>query len=245
VATLTQRDALVAAGVSVRYGGVTALSDVSLRVEPGAVVGLIGPNGAGKTSFINAVTGVVAAASGTIVLGAARLDRMPQYRVARAGVARTYQNIRLFGALDVADNLRAGALRLPRPLSEVSARGLLDRAGLTEVPLTQRAGALGYGEQRRLEIARALASDPHVLLLDEPAAGMNPSETERLGTLVRDVAAAGAGVLLVEHDMSLVSAVCDRVVVLNFGLVIAEGTPTSIARDPAVVEAYLGTPEPA
>jgi branched-chain amino acid transport system permease protein len=242
---MSRRPSLVASRVSVRYGGVAALTDVDVRIEPGAIVGLIGPNGAGKTSFINAVTAIVRPASGSIALGERRLDRLPQYRVARAGVARTYQNIRLFGALSVGDNLRAGAYRLPGALSDGESLTLLARAGLADVALSRRAASLSYGEQRRLEIARALASDPHMLLLDEPAAGMNPSETGELGFLVRDVAAAGAGVLLVEHDMALVSAVCHEVVVLNFGVVIARGTPGSIARDPAVIEAYLGTAETA
>jgi ABC-type branched-subunit amino acid transport system ATPase component len=202
---------------------------------------LIGPNGAGKTTLINAVTGILRPASGTISLGKTRLDRLSQHRVARAGVARTYQNIRLFGTLSVADNVRAGAYRRRGTLADDAVRELLTRATVQVADLRGQAGTLPYGEQRRLEIARALASDPKVLLLDEPAAGMNPRETGGLRALIRDVARSGTGVLLVEHDMSLVAAVCDHVVVLNFGETIARGTPTQVARDPGVIEAYLGT----
>jgi branched-chain amino acid transport system ATP-binding protein len=234
---------LAVEGVSVRYGGVAALDEVSLQVAPGAVVGLIGPNGAGKTTLINAVTGVVRPAQGRIALGGTQLERLPQYRVARCGIARTYQNIRLFGALSVGENVRAGAIARPGRLSDTEARALLARAAMHEADLARRAGSLPYGEQRRLEIARALAAQPAVLLLDEPAAGMNPAETHELREVIRAIAAGGTGVLLVEHDMSLVSAVCDSVVVLNFGEVIATGTPTEVARNPAVIEAYLGTSE--
>ncbi len=228
-------------GITVHYGGVAALEQVNLQVPAGRIVGLIGPNGAGKTTLINAVTGIVRPSAGAIALGGVRLDRLAPHRVARAGVARTYQNIRLFGALSVADNVRAGAFRRPGTLADTQVSALLHRARMQDTNLTRRAGTLPYGEQRRLEIARALASEPTILLLDEPAAGMNPRETVELGDLIRDVARAGAGVLLVEHDMTLVSSVCDDVVVLNFGEVIAHGPPARIARDPAVVEAYLGT----
>ncbi len=234
-------DELAVDGVRVQYGGVIALDDVTLRVSPGHIVGLIGPNGAGKTTLINAITGIVRAARGRIALGAKRLDRLAPHRVARAGVARTYQNIRLFGRLSVAQNIRAGAYRRNVALHDDDVLALLARTGMTERNLGRRAGTLPYGEQRRLEIARALAAQPAIVLLDEPAAGMNPLETQTLRAVITGMAATGVGVLLVEHDMSLVAAVCDRVVVLNFGRTIATGTPPQVAREPVVIEAYLGT----
>ena len=230
-------------GVTVRYGGVTAVHDVSLAVVPGAVVGLIGPNGAGKTSLINAVTGIVAIDAGTISLQGARISGIPPHRIARAGIARTYQNIRLFGALDVRTNIGAGAFTQERTLDELALRALLARVDLADVDLDARAAAISYGDQRRLEIARALAARPRIILLDEPAAGMNPVETARLSSTIRSIATSGIGILLIEHDMTLVRAACDTVVVLNFGVVIARGTPSEIAADPLVIEAYLGTDE--
>jgi branched-chain amino acid transport system permease protein len=236
-------DPLILDGVGVRYGGVIALCDVSLTVEPGQTLGLIGPNGAGKTTLINATTGIAPLATGTISLGALRLNGLPAHRIARAGIARTYQNIRLFGALDVRTNLAAGAYAQPGTLSDDAARALLERAGVPHLALDALASALPYGDQRRLEIARALAAHPSILMLDEPAAGMNPTETARLVETIRTLARDGIGILLIEHDMTLVRAACDNVVVLNFGEVLARGTPAEIARNPAVIEAYLGTIE--
>ncbi len=227
--------------VGVRYGGVDALRAVSLAVEPNHVLGLIGPNGAGKTTLVNATTGLAPLASGTIALDGKRIDGLPPHRIARAGIARTYQNIRLFGALDVRANLAAGAFSRPgRPTAE-ELTTLLQRAGIAHVDLAAKAGSLPYGDQRRLEIGRALAAAPTVVMLDEPAAGMNPSETTRLVDTIRAIAAAGIAVLLIEHDMTLVRAACDSVVVLNFGEIIARGTPSEVARDSVVVEAYLGS----
>jgi ABC-type branched-subunit amino acid transport system ATPase component len=227
--------------VSVRYGGVDALAGVSLTVEPGTVLGLIGPNGAGKTTLVNATTGLAPLASGSIALNGRRIDGLPPHRIARAGIARTYQNIRLFGALDVRGNLAAGWYARRSSPDADAIDTLLERAGIADIDLAARASALPYGDQRRLEIARALAAAPLVVMLDEPAAGMNPSETVRLVDTIRGIAASGIGVLLIEHDMSLVRAACDRVVVLNFGVVIARGTPGEVALDPVVVEAYLGS----
>ncbi|HYZ17676.1 MAG TPA: ABC transporter ATP-binding protein [Candidatus Acidoferrum sp.] len=231
---------LVIADVSVQYGGVHALRDVSLVVEPGRVLGLIGPNGAGKTTLVNATTGLAPLAHGTIALNGNRIDGRPPHRIARAGIARTYQNIRLFGALDVRANLAAGHFSRPGRLDDAALRALLERAGIPYVELAAHAATLPYGDQRRLEIARALAAEPTVVMLDEPAAGMNPAETARLVETIRAIAAQGIAVLLIEHDMPLVRAACDEVVVLNFGEVIAHGTPSAVAADPVVVEAYLG-----
>jgi ABC-type branched-subunit amino acid transport system ATPase component len=227
--------------VGVRYGGVDALRGVTLSVESAHVLGLIGPNGAGKTTLVNAATGLAPLASGTIALDGKRIDGRPPHVIARAGVARTYQNIRLFGALDVRANLAAGAYARPGRLTDDAARALLERAGIAQADLRAQASSLPYGDQRRLEIARALAAAPSVLMLDEPAAGMNPSETTRLVDTIRAIAASGIAVLLIEHDMTLVRAACDSVVVLNFGETIARGTPAQVARDPVVVEAYLGS----
>ena len=227
--------------VGVRYGGVDALRGVSLLVERGHVLGLIGPNGAGKTTLVNATTGLAPLASGSIRLDERRIDGLPPHLIARAGVARTYQNIRLFGALDVHANLAAGAFARAARLHADEIRSLLERAGIPQVDRAAQASSLPYGDQRRLEIARALAGAPSVLMLDEPAAGMNPSETARLVDTFRAIAASGIAVLLIEHDMALVRAACDSVVVLNFGEVIARGTPSEVGRDPVVVEAYLGT----
>jgi ABC-type branched-subunit amino acid transport system ATPase component len=227
--------------VGVSYGGVDALRAVSITVETGHVLGLIGPNGAGKTTLVNATTGLAPLASGTIALDGKRIDGLPPHRIARAGIARTYQNIRLFGALDVRANLAAGAFARPGRLTPEELTTLLQRAGIPHVDPTAKAGSLPYGDQRRLEIGRALAAAPAVVMLDEPAAGMNPAETTRLVETIRAIATAGIAVLLIEHDMTLVRAACDSVVVLNFGEIIARGTPSEVARDPVVVEAYLGT----
>jgi ABC-type branched-subunit amino acid transport system ATPase component len=228
-------------GVGVRYGGVDALRGVSLTLEAGRVLGLIGPNGAGKTTLVNATTGLAPLASGSIALDGVRIDGLPPHRIARAGIARTYQNIRLFGALDVRGNLAAGAYARPGRLDAAALTALLSRAGIAQTSLDARASSLPYGDQRRLEIGRALAGEPHVLMLDEPAAGLNPAETGRLVETIRAIARSDVAVLLIEHDMTLVRAACDDVVVLNFGEVIARGTPAQVGRDPIVVEAYLGS----
>jgi ABC-type branched-subunit amino acid transport system ATPase component len=247
---------LALAGVSKAFGGVHAVDEASFSVESGEVHGLIGPNGAGKTTLLNLVSGLLQPTAGSIELDGRRLDRLPPHRIAALGVARTYQNIRLFAGLSAADNVVVGQhLRrrapfwkrlffLPSARSEERAARQAAEAGLERVGMRERAAtpafSLSYGEQRRVEIARALASQPKLLLLDEPTAGMNPAEAAAVARLVREVASEGRAVLLIEHNVRLVMELCDRITVLNFGKVIARGTPAQIASDPAVITAYLG-----
>jgi len=238
------------------FGGLKAVDGARFRVAAGEVHGLIGPNGAGKTTLLNLVSGLLRPTGGAIALEGRRIDRLPPHRIAALGITRTYQNIRLFPALSAADNVLVGShLRRHDPLwkrmlfapsarrEEDEARRraleLLARVGMAD-RASERASNLSYGEQRRVEIARALASGPRVLLLDEPTAGMNPAEVASIAALIREVARAGHSVLLVEHNVKLVMDVCDRITVLNFGRVIADGTPDAVARDPAVIAAYLG-----
>ena len=251
--------------VTLRFGGVTSLNDVSLQMYRGEILAVIGPNGAGKTSLFNSLTGVYRPQDGEITLQARpgdspmRVIGMKTHKVNHLGVARTFQNIRLFPALTALENVKVGvetrqksgpiAAMLGMPWqrreereSTRTAFALLDRVGLAR-RANELAGSLPYGEQRRLEIARALGTNPGVILLDEPAAGTNPAEKQELAALIKQVNRDGIGVLLIEHDMKLVMSVADRIVVLNFGERIAEGTPEQIQRDPAVVAAYLGTSE--
>jgi branched-chain amino acid transport system ATP-binding protein len=233
-----------------------ALYHVDLHVPPSQIVGLIGPNGAGKTTLINCISGLDHPTSGSIHFLGTPIQHAPAYRVTLLGIARTYQNIRLFAEMTVLENLLIGqhgrgkasllgaalyspAYRREERLFRERAHDLLKRFNLN-AQADQRAGNLPYGDQRRLEIARALSTDPKMLLLDEPTAGMNPKETHAVGEAILALREVGMTILVIEHDMSLIRQVCDSIYVLNFGQIIAHGTPDDIRHNPAVVEAYLG-----
>lgn len=231
--------ALEVSEVTVRFGGRRALSDVSLHAEPGVITGLIGPNGAGKTTLFNVICGLQPPELGTILLGGVDVTRLAPFKRARHGLARTFQRLELFGLLTVRENVRLAADIARRTDPDRVADELLDRLGVAQLG-ADRADRLPTGQARVVELARALATDPTVLLLDEPASGQDEGETAAFATVLRDVAASGVAVVLVEHDVQLVMDVCAQIHVLDLGRVLASGPPADVQRDQAVLAAYLG-----
>jgi branched-chain amino acid transport system ATP-binding protein len=240
-------------GITVRFGGVTALSDVDLAVAPGLITGLIGPNGAGKTTLFNTVTGLQAPTDGRVFLGGVDITGWPPHRRGRAGIARTFQRLELFRGLTVYDNLLAtweaskpgGVLGRDRGKARERVEEVLEQLDLVDVK-DRLAGQLSTGLGRVVELGRALCANPRVLLLDEPGAGLDPSETAKFRDVLLEVVGRDTGqpaILLVEHDVALVMEVCDTITVLDFGQRIATGTPKEIRDDPAVIAAYLGEGE--
>ncbi len=253
-----ERGLLEVRGLVKRFGGVAAVTNLDMTVREHEIHALIGPNGSGKTTTLNVISGIARATAGSVRFRGEELSRLPAYAIAARGITRTFQNIRLFPKLTVLENVLIGRhsrlhtgfflALVPNPVTAAEERAaheiameLLDWAGLAQ-HAGARAGSLAYGDQRKVEIARALASDPALLLLDEPAAGMNPSETESLITLLFQLRDRGVTLLLIEHDMNLVMSISDRITVLNFGTHIAEGPADVVSANPDVITAYLGGP---
>jgi branched-chain amino acid transport system ATP-binding protein len=226
--------------VTVRFGGHVALDNVSIDAPGGIVTGLIGPNGAGKTTLFNVITGVQRPSSGSIGLDGASLDSVPPHKRARQGLGRTFQRLELFGSLSVRENIRVAASSLPRAERSARTDELIEQLGMQAIA-DQRADALSTGTGRLVELARCLATRPRLVLLDEPASGQDEAETERFSALLTQLAADGIAILLVEHDMDLVMQVCQRLHVLDFGQLIASGTPAEVRANAKVQAAYLGT----
>src|SRR5690242_1990472 len=231
--------------VTVRFGGHVAVDQVSVRAEPGRITGLIGPNGAGKTTLFNAITGLITPNAGSVRLDGNDITRLPPYRRARRGIARTFQRLELFSVLSARENIAVAAETRrgwahERGHVHNTVDAIIDRIGLRDCA-DERVDSLPTGQARLVELGRALASKPKVLLLDEPASGQTDSETRRFAELVRELCEEGITVVLVEHDVQLVMAVCDTICVLDFGRIIASGTPDEIRTNDAVLAAYLGT----
>jgi ABC-type branched-subunit amino acid transport system ATPase component len=243
---LSDAEGIAATAVSKQFAGLTALQGVDLTLALGNRIGLIGPNGSGKTTLVNILSGFVRPTTGRLVVGAHDVTGWPPHRIARLGVGRTFQHTRLFGRLTALENVEVGAVRARRHMSGRERRRRA-RATLEEVKVNEfaarTASELSFGIRRKVEIARALAAEPRFLLLDEPAAGVPEAERAGLASIITGVAAQrGLGVLVIDHDLSFVTAICEHIVVLDAGTVIARGTPQAVADDPTVVSAYIGAP---